>query len=699
MNNKKIFSPSLYIEGLRQLKVIGVVSFIIYVLEAILIPLNRFGAYSAINHQAIIGINNMHPIIYLTYTVLAPIFTLYLFSFLTRRDSSDFYHSIPHKRTCLYVSYIASILTWLLAILVLSSGISIIIHLCLPDIYKINFSMTLPYIAGVFIASTGVVCAVALAQCITGTFLTNIIVSGIIIFFPRVFMEVIIQNILNIIYEIIPEEYFLPLLNGKYNLITGKFTSLFSNSQPDIFKSYSSWIYTIILTLIYFSIGLFCFKKRHSEAAGNSAPNKWLQAVYRICITLTFCLIPISIICSASDDSITIFSIYCIAVVIYFLFEIITTKTVRNLLKILPGLVVIAILNAGIIFFINSVSESELNKCPDTSDVSYIRILADNTSDSYLDALYEQLKIDDNEMIDSIISSLKTDIERCKSSDIAVSNYDYKVFSIHLKNGKTYYRRISTDNITKSVNSTLNDILYDYISKNSEFTEKLNKLPEFKDVAINIYNQNATVEQKENIYNAFLKDYAELSEDEKYALLDNFEYNYGDFEYKLNLDVIYVSFYFNGKLVRFSILINPKYTNTFKVFNNYYYNDEFFNKFKNMLSDIETFASYTAGSASVTLENDDNIIQFDYFDSGDGIQVGDADYTDDVTKELSALSEYIPETTDEFSNSISESHSYIFIRIDYGNKYERLILPETDEITEIFNNLSKISDKIYSMEE
>lgn len=714
MNKKKIFSPSLYIEGLRQLKTIGLVSFAIYLLEAVLIPLNRFSNYSVRNHQVIVGINDMHPVIYITYTVLAPIFTLYLFNFLTRRDSSDFYHSIPHKRTCLYISYIASILTWLFFILTISSGVSILIHFCQPDIYKINFSMTLPYIAGIFIASAGVVCAVALAQCITGTFLSNIIVSGIILFFPRVFMEVIIKNILSLIQEIIPAQYFLPALNSKYNLITGEFINLFTNSEYDIFKSYTSWIYTLVLTIIYFVTGLVCFNKRHSETAGNSAPNKWIQAIYRICITLTFCLIPISIICSESVlDFTAIFSLYCIAAVIYFLFEIITTRTARNILKTLPGLVVIAILNVFIIFFVNTVSENELNKCPDASDVSYIQTIATDSnyiyySDlkayRYLDLLSEKIKINDSEMIESVISCLKADInsiKRSKSTGYYEYPSDYKYFAIHLKNGKTYYRRINTENIAKSSNTTFNELLNNYIKESNGFNEILDELPSFKDVSINMDFQNATKKQKQKIYNAFLEDYDGLSADEKFAFLDECQYVGYDENNAFDLDTIEVSFYTDGKYSCFYIPVSQKYKNTFKAYSEYYYDNDFLKNIKYIMSDMDKYAANTGSSLGITLTGSDQSINLEYIPGQYSEDDESSDYREAFTKELSALSEYIPETTDEFTDFISGSKSHITISIDYyeRNETEYLLLPATDEITEIFNKLSTISDRIYYVEE
>lgn len=702
MNRKKIFSKSLYIEGIRQLKIIGFIFFIIYMLEAILIPLNMMQYDNVTPYSRMVGIDNMHPAIYLTFTVMAPIFTLYLFRFLTRRDSSDFYHSIPHTRTCLYISYIAAIITWILAVLFISSATSITIFLCNPKKFTINFSMVIPYLIGILIASIGVVCGIALAQCITGTMLTNIIVSGIILFFPRLFSTVIIQNIFSKTYSILSEEHFMTILNGKYNLITCCFLNgNFPNTN--IFAEYSSWIYTAVLSIIYFAAGLYLFNKRKSESAGNSAPNKVIQAIYRICITLAFCLIPITIICQEPDyDFVGIFTIYCIAVVIYFLFEIITTKTVRNLLKILPGLIIIAVLNICTILFINTVSEHELNWCPEPAEVSYIKSVSDDSNmifanfsaqDGYkfTDIISEGIEITDKDIIESTVANLKSNIQRYHSS---IPYYyeeenQFHTFEIHMKNGSTCYRRINT---SLSSDETLSQMISNYLSDNIEYEKALENLPKYNDVTINTSFKKVSKSQKNELYNAFLKDYDTLTTLEKSDLIEN-GYLYGYDNHSDSLGCMEIAFSIKSKFTFLYVPITQELPETFNMYINSFYDDAALKDAKNILSDVNNYVSVSQRPLNIKLANTNSNIYFNFYSE-------DYDYahenSDEAAKILAELSEFIPDTLDEYKDNIRKGTKYINILMRDNRNDEEInviLLPETDETSKLYDILNEYYSK------
>lgn len=708
MNKKKIFSRTLYMEGIRQLKIIGFIFLILYVLEAIFIPLNQMEFYS--NHHAhsvIVGINQIHPAIYLTYTIVAPILTLYLFRFLTKRDSSDFYHSIPDTRTCLYISYVAAILTWIAFILFVSSAVSISIFIFLP-IFSVNFSMVIPYIIGVFVASIGVVCGISLAQCITGTVLTNIIVSGIILFFPRLLTFVVTENILNNIYELIPGEYFMPALNGKYNLITAMFLNSRDSISLSLFTKYSSWIYTFILSLIYFAIGLFLFNKRHSESAGNSAPSRWLQAAYRICITLAFCFIPITMICQdALIDNMAIFTLYCIAAVIYFIFEIITTKTVRNLLKIIPGLILIAILNVGIIIFINTVSDYELNRCPEASEVSYINSITVESDCSFMlysgvdaykftDIIYENIKIKDEQLINAILEALESDIGYCNTIPdyIYDGSNQFRTFAIHMKNGSTYYRKININQTTSSKNR-LSAMLNDYLSDNMKSAELLEHLPDYKDITVNLSQRNAKDAQKKALYNAFLEDYAAFSPEEKANFIEDGYFYENLTAYSENPNTVgemNVVFYVNNKYSYINIPISTKLSNTFETYVNFFYDDSSLEEFKNMFSDIEEYILDTKQSLDIYVYNSESSANYYYYYSSGKVECSNYTHQKEISSILSQLSEYMPDNMAEFKDSITDCDSYLKFVIrpseaDFEYSSILIVIPVTDEAVELYNSL------------
>src|SRR5690554_5876311 len=119
MKNKKLFSFGLYIEGIKQLNFLGIFAFVVFAFEAILIPVGIvIGRQNEeiISAESVIGWQ-VHPILVAAFVFIAPVMTLILFNFLNKRNSSDFYHSIPHTRFCLFFSYFASIASWLFAII------------------------------------------------------------------------------------------------------------------------------------------------------------------------------------------------------------------------------------------------------------------------------------------------------------------------------------------------------------------------------------------------------------------------------------------------------------------------------------------------------------------------------------------------------------------------------------------------------
>ena len=99
---KNWFSLRLYLEGIRQLRLIGIMGMVILSLEAILIPVGRLVNIREMRHftsssitKTLLNFPEMHPLLVLCFCVLAPLMVLYLFHFLNKRNASDFYHAIP----------------------------------------------------------------------------------------------------------------------------------------------------------------------------------------------------------------------------------------------------------------------------------------------------------------------------------------------------------------------------------------------------------------------------------------------------------------------------------------------------------------------------------------------------------------------------------------------------------------------------
>lgn len=515
--HKKFFNFRLFKEGFKQLKLFGIISLILYLLSVVLLFINQTGG------RNIVTIYNCNPLVLLSYTVIAPLFTLFLFNFLTSRNSSDFYHSVPYTRPCIFISFFTSIVAWIALIHFSSTILSVVMRLCMPDTFSIQWTSIIKTSFGIFICSIAVVCGVLFSQSITGTIFTNILVTGLILFLPRLFTTIFISMINNRTFGIISTNYFSTFLTGSKNMVVYPIMSLFLDSGfKTAFESYGEWFYTLILAIVYFALALTFFKKRQSEVAGNAAVSNTLQAIYRIAVTMFVCMIPITILCdketafSASDLPMYI-TMYVIAIATYFLYEIITTRTVKRLLKITPGLIIVFVLNVVAVFGVSAISDYELSNIPKKEDIESVTVLSSEDSDlSYIDSLMSGLQIKDKKIISSTINHFEDYINSSKKVKHSYYTDDSNIYSVKFtaKNGATLYRNIP-------LNSSTVKKIYTYASKDSTFLKSLESLPDYSDVTVHIscnFPANYTVKENKDIYTSFYNEYKKLSTKQKLYL-------------------------------------------------------------------------------------------------------------------------------------------------------------------------------------
>ena len=77
----------------------------------------------------------------------------------------------------------------------LTSFLSVAIFLCFPVYFSVNLMSVLVMCFNVFAGSLLVAASVAVAMCVTGTIFTNIIVSLMIIFIPRLLIYMLVTSV------------------------------------------------------------------------------------------------------------------------------------------------------------------------------------------------------------------------------------------------------------------------------------------------------------------------------------------------------------------------------------------------------------------------------------------------------------------------------------------------------------------------
>lgn len=544
---KKFFDKNLMAEGLSQLKLPGFIFLIISVLGSVLPAIFSWISYqnycsedgiaSTIAASAkIISISHVSMIL-LPVIYLAPfIFCLVLFLFLNSRKGSDYYHSLSTTRVSLFFSFSVSILIWL-AIIILSSVLSAsFVYAVSGMVFNAAF---IPYLILTFFAGAALVTAcMLLAMSITGTVLTNIVLFGLILFLPRFVTTIATYSIGNL-FPILSSNSG-GLANVSYNIpakfACGYILNFNSTNKDQLYTSVSAVVYTLIIAVIYLAAACLLFHLRKSETAGSGAPNRVLQHVYRCIVTLPVALLIPLILTSytAYSSGQSNFSAYwksiapvvitlaIISVFIYFLYELLTTKSPKKMLKSAPMLLAVAAVCVIFGLSINSVKNNILGFTPSQSEIESVSFLPTGSNNSsstggyiYNDYVVQNLTFNDDSIKAAVSQTLNDDVKTLKSENSSLYSQEYTNYhvGIHLKNGK-YVERILFADKGQTTN------IKDWMTTNSEYSENITLLP--PEDSINQICPDGLSDQSsaDKLWKSYKSEYAALSVSEKLSVIE-----------------------------------------------------------------------------------------------------------------------------------------------------------------------------------
>lgn len=567
---KRIISKNLVFEGMRQLRLVGIIGIIIAVL------LSFFTVYG-INTEAKRSYEYKYAYetstgsdgptagfrasgdrsdyireirgslacaaVKVTAFVLAPLFMLILFSFMNKRNSSDFYHGISDRRECMGISFSSAVLIWCIIIMLTSFVTAVVTTGILPFVELSGdfFPSTLTYMLEAVVISFYLIGLMLLAMSLSGTLTTNIAVAAMILFLPKVMYLALMGTVVEDI-DIYPFSYDDSILSGRYNLVTKPINRLFfGQSSADTWQSVA---YTLILGAVLFALGVLAFKLRKSEAATQAAVTGKMQLIFRLIPAFVITIIPCifiynSIVYSSHIDEVVMFEItvlYVIAVMTYFLYEIITTRKWKNIIKAIPGLLILVLLDAVYIGAMVAQREMILNDIPrDTTSVKIIGTgMSDMNSDDYFKVRSSEVAITDDKVISILEENLLGNIEDIRSNSGKMYSKDRLLVEFDEGN-KKLYRLVFVD---------AQD--YVYISRlmgsNSsvDFITDITNLP-YTDFNTDLLGYGLKDSLKREIMDSYIQEVKSLSADEIYSIIFS-QYSYNEVIDSLNFTVKY-----NGK--------------------------------------------------------------------------------------------------------------------------------------------------------
>ncbi len=471
---KKIWDKGLYIEGLRR----GRTMTIVFAIIALLTVLFTCSSVMSRSREALdytsVSVSPNEGILYAWFSiavflVAAPFLTLRTFSFLNSRASCDFWHAIPHTRTCLYVSFLSALLTeyvFLLAVTGVSAWLAFLIS---SRFIRLIPGTLILFLVGSFSACLLITGALLLAMSRTGTLLSNLVVGGMILAVPRTLITCIammIRGSLEQVYDL----NIMPFSDPKYNIPFG----FLAGFDTETIRLPSSILYTAILGLIYLSLSLWLFNTRKSENAGASAPSRRLQAVCRIAVGCSVSFIVTVYLVGNLADGYTYYLpyiiFYTVSVILYFLYELLTTKRAKNLITALPGLCIVIVLNVLLGFTVQGIYRSEDAFGRDADKIKSVSVLSDDdrrtlTLTEYALERCGKSMITDREVIGIISDALNTETQDNASK--LVANVKVRIrTAFTAKNRLVSLKRSDLSKLTEGLKNT------------DEFTDHMINLPD-----------------------------------------------------------------------------------------------------------------------------------------------------------------------------------------------------------------------------
>jgi len=162
----------------------------------------------------------------------------------------------------------------------------------------------------------------------------------------------------------------------------------------------------------------YLFRQRKSEMAANSG-SRFTQPLIRIAVTFVITLPAIALFLDRYyyGESLVILTIYLIALIGYFAYEFITTKKIPNIIKMIPGLIIVAVLNIAFILII-SISRNIILREINVDNVSSVTIVELNRwSDTYEVLNARGLEISDEQIAKYLAEALNSNIEELRNEN------------------------------------------------------------------------------------------------------------------------------------------------------------------------------------------------------------------------------------------------------------------------------------------
>ncbi len=505
---RELFHLGVYKESLRRSRNLGLIYLIFEILATGVMCFAEVVdqlSYASMDEVYVTTLSamNLVPFHYVIAYCGAPCFVLLVFAWMNKRNESDYYHSIPATRRGIYISGMAAVLTWTLVDLLIPTLFGCLLTVILSRFITVSITSVVIYTWSAFVSAFFLAMITGFAMTITGTAFTNVSLTLAILFVPygmMLFVSYLVSSLLPMVKLInmlgVFTEYLPSPIAQLQNLMADIGIGVSSAENPAFHAGCIGMTLLLGMVMFFFSLLLFC--KRRSETAEKSAPNRTMQTVYRLTFSFPICLCSVGYgyFCLVRYGYLSITErflcivFFLVGVVVYFVYELITTKKWKNLLKAIPALGILLGLSVLSVLFMWGVRAYHISYTPSSSAIASFSVLDENDDyyydfETYAENLQSKVYCSNQEAIAILTKALAENIAiyRISYTDYRqeyilskwvdgsyVRNYTSIYVSLKGNNGITHSRVIY---LTKDNYNRLFEILAD----NEEFMEVWSTLP------------------------------------------------------------------------------------------------------------------------------------------------------------------------------------------------------------------------------
>ena len=508
---KDIFSSKLYLQGLRKVRTLGIAMAIVMIALNAWIPLMRISETHFDERILEVEAGEFAPF-GLLFLVFVPLLVYNMFSYLNERKASDFFHALPQKRICVYISFMSAILTWIVSVLLFSTVVNSILWSAAIN-YTVSVDVIVLTTLGFFILALVMAGFMALAMMLTGTSVANFLVFLLFSLFIRAFGMFFLYGLESITPMFNPMHSPFRIFEWEFFLLIGLFIETVDSGATNIaFGNAGMLIYwfTVAVLLLIGSAVAYCLRK--SEIATKSAPNKIMQNIYRIGVTFPFLMLGAFLMITEKDFYLYLLC-FLVGFLVWVIFELLTTKKIKNVFRSLPLFLVPVLLTVGFAASLYGSSNFVYQNTPERDQIVGVKIDVAYGKETLVNAMLSVTESQSPKMLDLVYQALE-DTKTCRDWDWnerREKGYTYKeTVIVRLKSG----RRVAY-NLTTKIN------LYEAFCSEINFREKI-IMGLFNDENIySIYNMDMSQAEYAEIWKAMKTDFEALSDERKNVFLSS----------------------------------------------------------------------------------------------------------------------------------------------------------------------------------